>query len=212
MMKCANMLFALALAFVLTNGAGAARGELAVRELAPGIYYGAAPESSADYCRLRSLGVRTVVELRKFQPRAIERERRMAGQYGLSWRHVPMGFCPLRDGGPECVLRIIANPAQQPVYFHCNLGKDRAGLIVALYRVRFLGWAPDDAFAAMKRQQFNPKLRGLDDYFWRRWHCGFCRIDASATARDESKGSTAAAGGSPAHAPATLQDNVRQGQ
>ena len=212
MMGRISLPFIAAMALVLTSGADAAQGDFSVRELGPGIYYGAAPETPADYCRLRSLGVKTIVELRKFQPRAIARERRLAGQYGLAWRHVPMGFHPLRDGSPECVLRIIAGSAHQPAYFHCNLGKDRAGLIVALYRVRFLGWAPGDAFAEMKRQQFNPKLQGLDDYFWRRWRCGSCRIDASTTARDESKALTAAAGESPALAPATLPDNVRQGQ
>lgn len=190
---------ALPFMFVLANWPLPARGELIVRELAPGIYYGAAPESAADYRTLKALGVKTIVELRKFWHGAIKRERIQARRFGFAWRHVPIGFYPLRDGGPERVLRIVTAASRRPVYFHCNLGRDRAGLIVALYRVRFLGWSSSAAFSAMKRQQYNPKLKGLDDYFWSRCWRGFDPDDLSFTAKDESKELTAAAAGSPAH-------------
>jgi protein tyrosine/serine phosphatase len=38
------------------------------------------------------------------------------------------------------LLQVIDDPKNQPVFIHCEHGKDRTGLIVALYRVFYQGW------------------------------------------------------------------------
>lgn len=147
-----------------------ASAELNAREQAPGIYTGTAPKTASDYAELRRLQVRTVIDMRKFRPLDSRREEAMATRQGLVYHSLPIGFFPTRDGAPECVLRLLAEPRNHPVYIHCQLGRDRTGLVIALYRVRYLGWSPEAAFAAMQHQEFNPLLRDLDRYFWQ--HAG----------------------------------------
>lgn len=136
--------------------------------IAPGIYFGPAPRTDADYGHLQRLGIKTIVELRRFKHKAIDKERRMARAYGFCYRHVPMGFRKLRDGSPERVLRLLTDCPLHPIYVHCNLGRDRTGLVIALYRVRYQGWSRQAAKAEWKQGRFNPLLRGLDRYFKRR--------------------------------------------
>ncbi len=138
-----------------------------IHEIAPGVYYGPIPKTDSDFRQLQGLGVKTVVELRKFMHRKSAREEGLVSAYGMVHRLVPMGFEPSRDGTPELALEIMHDPAQQPVYVHCMLGRDRTGVVVALYRVRYLGWSPEAAYAEFEAELFNPLLFGLKRYFWR---------------------------------------------
>lgn len=117
------------------------------------------------------LGIRTVVDLRaghevdQFSHGPLE-------AHGVRFRHMPIidetrGPIEPPDGGPPrelgldevyllmlerfgdrfaAVLRVIADPANHPVVFHCAAGKDRTGLVAALV-LGLLG-VPDDVIAA----------------------------------------------------------------
>ena len=78
---------------------------------------------------------------------------------------------------PDCNLEETLQRMVQrrcgTVYVHCSLGRDRTGLIAALYRYRYLGWSPQRAFCEMQRGEFNSRLVELDDYFW-------CSVNRSA--------------------------------
>lgn len=41
-----------------------------------------------------------------------------------------------------------------PTFFHCQHGKDRTGLLCALYRVKYMGWSPQKALAEAKSLGF----------------------------------------------------------
>lgn len=146
--------------------AAAAVADLGIEQVAPGVYAGAAPQTVDDYETLRRLQVRTVIDLRKYSPRARHHERCLVERRGMAYRHVPIGFMATRDNAPDEAFRLLADPSSHPVYIHCTLGRDRTGLVVALFRVRCLGWSPDAAYAAMEQDQFNPLLRSNDRYFW----------------------------------------------
>lgn len=137
-----------------------------IRQAAPGIYCGGQLRSSADYEQLRRLGVKTVVDLRVWRRWAMRREQARLASMGIRYIQSPIGFTPQRDGSPEQALRIIADPRLQPVYVHCNLGKDRAGLAIALYRIRYQGWQPADADREMQQFAGRRVLRSMEGYFW----------------------------------------------
>ncbi|MBL8828786.1 MAG: hypothetical protein JNM18_17540 [Planctomycetaceae bacterium] len=158
----------LVLTLTLLCPASIAEARLNVKQFAPCRFHGKAPKHERDFQELKAMGINTVVETRKFYKRKIERERQNVLAHGMNYCHVPMGFWPLRDGTPEQALNLIAHCGHLPVYLHCNLGVDRAGLVIALYRVRYEGWDPGVAFETFKAQQFNGKLKGLDRYFWTR--------------------------------------------
>jgi hypothetical protein len=139
---------------------------LPIVEVAPGIYRGPAPESAADFRQLRDLGVRTVLDLRKFRQRRLDQTCRCVRAYGMSYIRSPLSFRPERDGSPERALRLLTSAHLHPVYLHCELGRDRSGLVIGLYRVRCQDWSACAAYAEMQRFGFNERLRGLDRYFW----------------------------------------------
>ena len=73
----------------------------------------------------------------------------------------------LREGptlrqAAEAVAAIAAGLVRGPVYLHCTHGRDRTGLIAALFRVFVDGIAPDVAHAEMITAGFRPINRGLD--------------------------------------------------
>lgn len=139
---------------------------LEIHSVAPGIYRGSAPETAADYDCLRRHGIRTVLDLRKYNGAARATERQALSCRGIAYRHVPMGFFPRRDNSVERSLAIIANRKLQPVFMHCKLGEDRVGLVVGMYRVRYQGWSPQSAYNEMLRNGFRPWIVGLKRYFW----------------------------------------------
>lgn len=138
-----------------------------VTQVAPGIYTGPSPESASDYQCLQQLGIRTVIDSQAFRPLASRREQHEVERRGMRYLHIPIDFRPTDDRSPHHVLYQLAAACNQPVYLHCHLGRDRTGLVVALYRVQYLGWDPAAAYAAMEGMQFNPMLRDMDRYFWR---------------------------------------------
>ena len=42
-------------------------------------------------------------------------------------------------------LNFVTNPANQPVYVHCEQGIGRTGIAVAVYRMAVEGWKPQRA-------------------------------------------------------------------
>ncbi|WP_259632000.1 protein-tyrosine phosphatase family protein [Stieleria sedimenti] len=130
------------------------------------IYYGAAPKSDVDFAKLRRLGVQRIIDVRTFKVFASGKEKRRAAKLGIAYRRIPMGFFPIRTGNVPTILAQLTSGCAGPVYFHCNLGLDRVGLLVALYRIEYFGWEPRHAFTTWKAQQFNTNLEGLDRYFW----------------------------------------------
>ena len=136
-----------------------------ISEVAPGVYRSRPLESAADYQQVRRFGIRTVIDLRNFRRLAIAREGRQLAALGIAYYQVPIRF-PLRDNSPDQALALLTNPRLQPVLIHCNLGNDRNGLVVALYRVRYQAWTKSAALAEMERFGFHHFLGGLEQYLW----------------------------------------------
>jgi hypothetical protein len=141
---------------------------LPIVEVAPGIYRGPVPETASDFRQISDLGVRSVIDLRKFRRRKRDETCRCVRAHGMNYIAAPIGFYPERDGSPERAVRLLANARLYPIYLHCELGRDRSGLVVGLFRVRCQGWSVCAAYAEMQRFGFNERLRGLDRYFWDR--------------------------------------------
>ena len=152
---------------VLLGSDGASGRGFEVKEVAPGIYYGPAPQCEADYEQLQGLGIKTVLELQKSKPRRSAREQSQVTAHGMDYRLVRMGFHPAAEGTAEMALEILNDESLRPIFMHCVLGRDRAALVAALYRVRYLGWSYEAAHEVMQSERFNPFLFGLERYFRR---------------------------------------------
>jgi tyrosine-protein phosphatase SIW14 len=117
----------------------------------PTYYRGAQPKGS-DYTNLAALGVKTVINLASDD--AELNEESMTEHAGMSYVQIPMTtHQPPTAAQLAQFLRIVNDPASQPVYVHCVGGRHRTGVMTAVYRMTE-GWSADQAFKEMKQYNF----------------------------------------------------------
>jgi protein tyrosine/serine phosphatase len=144
-----------------------------------GIYRGGRPQlDGAGMASLQKLGIKEIIDLQGGDltspsksdwpdwtklilrlepgeaPSAIEAEADAASAAGIAEASIPLdSLDPVtaqEAGSLDEILGLLAaSSAQAPVYVHCEHGKDRTGLVIALYRMRYDGWTQEQAAAEM---------------------------------------------------------------
>jgi protein tyrosine/serine phosphatase len=115
-------------------------------------YRGAQPKGQ-DYQDLAAIGIKTIINLRID---AREDEQSLVEAAGM--KYIFIGMKDDRRPADEQVqefLKIANDPANQPIYVHCIGGRHRTGLMAAIYRIEKDGWDYRQAFAEMKKFDFN---------------------------------------------------------
>jgi protein tyrosine/serine phosphatase len=132
-----------------------------------GVYKGSKPKSDADFRFLQSKNVKTIVDL-QFVPVLYRFEKEKAEKYEIRVIPIPMNASPVAPSERHVTraLCLLSDKKLRPVYFHCDLGRDRTSLIATLYEIYFRGLAPKDAVQEMKHFGFKDEwiLRGLKKY------------------------------------------------
>ncbi len=133
--------------------------------VAEGIYRSDQPDTKEDYERLKSLGIKTIINLRH-ETVWQEKERKIAAEMGFEYLSFPMKpwEYPTQKYVQE-ILGHLTNAKNQPIHVHCQAGKDRTGMIVGLYRVKYEGWSASAAYAEMRALNFDPRMVPLWMYF-----------------------------------------------
>ncbi|MGZ3696610.1 MAG: fused DSP-PTPase phosphatase/NAD kinase-like protein [Bdellovibrionota bacterium] len=137
-------------------------------EVSEGIYRGAAPTTDEEFRVLLDHGVRTIIDLRT-QREANNHEKEKAEQLGIRFISNPMMgwmFQP-SEKSVNSALAALNDNSLKPVFIHCELGRDRTGLVVAMYR--FYRGEKNKAEANDEMKLFGFKdvwyLHGLRSYF-----------------------------------------------
>ena len=121
-------------------------------QLNPNYYRGEQPHGR-DYRDLAALGIKTVIDLQGDGDNYDEEQFVEAA--GMTFHRIPMTthVAPTSEQ-IESFLRLVNDPAHQPVYVHCKGGKHRTGVMTAVYRMEQDGWNADRAFQEMKQYDF----------------------------------------------------------
>jgi len=164
-------------------------------QVTPGIYRGGRP-SDDGMMMLKNLGVKTDINLqggdvdfttpeivafmRWWEPGEtaanIDHEHGLADTLQMAFVPEPLNSLkPVTDDEDaeiERILSVMNDPTAQPVFIHCEHGKDRTGLLVALYEVRFLGKSIDEAHLEWVNSGHSGVgahfTSGLDSYFYKK--------------------------------------------
>lgn len=122
-----------------------------LRKVADGLFRGSAP-SPKDILWLKEiLGIKKVVSLDKETGDRIDRACKMLGI-----NHVKAYI----DGSRNSLYNVLNQDLKKllldggPTYVHCHEGKDRTGLIVALFKCKYMGMNPEDAITEAKSLGF----------------------------------------------------------
>ena len=135
-------------------------------QVSPVLYRGGRP-STAGLQKLAQMGIRTIINLQggdldsdfwrilRFTepgelPAAIKAEGEMAKTLQMNYLSYPLNSIdPVTDAEEANIAKILAHfqdPALQPIFIHCEHGKDRTGLLVALERIQAEGWTKQRAW------------------------------------------------------------------
>src|SRR5258707_566850 len=137
-------------------------------ELDNGVYKGSKPKSDADFRFLRSRHIKYILNV-NFLPYLSGSEKRKAAKYGIAFMTGPMNasVLPPQEKHVDRILLILRDPCFHPIYFHCELGRDRTSLIAALYDIYFRGASVDQGWREMNEDGFKDwwPVRGLKAYF-----------------------------------------------
>lgn len=137
-----------------------ARGIPNFAEIEPGLARGGRPTPEGIRW-LRSRGYRTVIDLT-----ASADERRALERAGIDFVGIPLhaGLLAATPPSPREIrifLAVVTDSSRRPVFFHCRRGRDRTGVMAAVYRMEVQGWKPSEAIEEMRAFGFSGHYRRL---------------------------------------------------
>jgi protein tyrosine/serine phosphatase len=100
--------------------------------------------NAAAMIELEKLGISSILNLRR--TKTDKREARMTE---LELRHVRINSWTINYAELVKALKEIKD-APKPVLVHCKHGSDRAGAVVAAYRIAFNGWSKEQALEELR--------------------------------------------------------------
>ncbi len=104
------------------------------------VLYRSAQPDSAGLQGLKSLGVKTVINLRHFGTDAT-----VAQGTDLRLESVKMDAWHIDDDAIIRTLALLRRIENGPFLIHCQHGADRTGVVCAMYRIIEQGWSREDA-------------------------------------------------------------------
>ena len=126
-------------------------------------YYRGAQPDGRDFSDLAAIGIKTVIDL---TADGRGDERGIVERDGMTFFRIPLTTSDRpSDAAVTQFLSIVNDPANQPVYVHCQGGRHRTGVMTAVYRMTKYGWTEDRAYQEMKQYKFeslffgHPELR-----------------------------------------------------
>jgi protein tyrosine/serine phosphatase len=149
-------------------------------------YFRGAQPKRSDYKSLASLGVKSVVDL---EDQGASYEPEMVKSAGMKFYRIGLSdkSWPSRQQA-EQFLKIVNDPANQPVFVHCHGGRHRAGIMTAIYRITHDNWTADRAYAEMKQYGFDKGFGhgGLKGYVYD-YYAGLNQSGGSVTSTTTNK-------------------------
>lgn len=118
------------------------------------LYRGAQPTSDG-YAELHKLGVDIVVDFRD-ETAEIKFDKKMVESQGMKFVSVPWkgDSLPTHD---ELItfFKLLHDNPDKKIFIHCEYGKDRTGVMSAIYRIAVQHWSADQSIAEMREFHYN---------------------------------------------------------
>jgi len=115
-------------------------------------YYRGSQPKGNDFTSLARLGVKTVIDLTRG---GVPTEQKSVQDAGMRFFRIPMTTSDRPDENAVTeFLRLVNDPANQPVYVHCQGGRHRTGVMTAVYRLTHDNWTAAHAFSEMRQYEF----------------------------------------------------------
>lgn len=126
-----------------------------VLPVVPGIISGSAPATDADYRRLASMGIRTIISVDGSSP-----DPAAARAEGMRYVHIPVEYAGITPDEEAAIARAVRD-LPGPVYIHCHHGKHRGPAAAALAAIALGEMTPAQGVAFLERAGTSPAYPGL---------------------------------------------------
>jgi len=110
-----------------------------LHRVATGLYRSAQP-TREGMKRLEAMGIKMVIDLRAFHS-----DRELLAGTSLKYESISVKSWHIEKEDAVRFLKLVTDPANQPVLVHCQHGADRTGTMCSLYRMVVDGWSKEDA-------------------------------------------------------------------
>ena len=119
------------------------------------VYRGRQPKQG-DFAGLAQMGIKTVLDLRGGMIHK-PRERKWVEAAGMQYVGIRLsGLFPPKEQQMAEILALLEDPARGPVFVHCRHGDDRAGMVIACYRIAHDHWTNAKALEEARHLGLNP--------------------------------------------------------
>ena len=139
-----------------------------LRVLRPGVFYRSGQPRGIGLPVLGLMGVKTMVTLRSKMDEEAQAEAAWCRRNGVRFVRLPLKSAPEAiDAAVTEILAIVADPRNHPILVHCARGKERSGLISAVFRMELDGWSNPKALREMYDRGLVPgSWPTFEDYVW----------------------------------------------
>lgn len=133
------------------------------QKVADGLYRGGQPNQSG-FAFLKQEGVKTIINFKEEND-----EEPIVRALGMNYVHIPMKvtvWSRISDAAIQKYFEVVNNPANLPVFVHCQRGADRTGAMVGFYRIANQGWDGARAFKEARDVGMRWWYAGLRDQLY----------------------------------------------
>jgi len=124
--------------------------------VSPNVMRGSQPSEEGFKLLKEYCNIKTVLSLRN-NKESNEWEKDVVEKLGMKFINIPMSGTEEQSIKKiEQCLSLMHSESNQPIFIHCLAGKDRTGLILAAYRIKYGGWDISDALREMFFYGYNP--------------------------------------------------------
>ena len=113
--------------------------------------------------RERIKTVLSLTAISKDDPKYVE-QARVIRETGVDWRFIPIHGSYASLAQMAEAARILADPALQPIFYHCVAGHHRSSQAQAAYRITHQGWSGDRAWAEVAALPWAKPATDLEDH------------------------------------------------
>lgn len=120
------------------------------RVLRPVAFYRSGQPRGPGLQAIKLMGIRTVITLRSKRDSAALAEETFCRNNSIQWVRVPLGGTQADvSRAVSEIMAIVEAPRNRPVLVHCARGKERSGLVSAVFRIEQERWANAKALKEM---------------------------------------------------------------
>ena len=122
-----------------------------------GVLYRSGQPRSLGLRAVQAHGIRTVINLRAADSDGVQAERDFCARHGLRFLSIPIGTTTEEIAAVvQEFLAVMKDKSNHPVLVHCSRGKERSGILSAVFRMECDGWSNQKALHEMQSLGLDP--------------------------------------------------------